>query len=92
MGQYNKKAGVQLVESFIGQKIFLTDFHTLLLICFVPMEKEVKKAYVTHFDAKHRNIMDLQIFFFEKSVPSCSHQRDVGIILNVIFEMQLVHN
>lgn len=43
MGQYNKKAGAQLVESCIGQKIFLTDFHMLLLICFVPMGRKVKK-------------------------------------------------
>lgn len=43
MGQYNKKAGIQLVGSFIVQKIFLTDFHILLLICLVPVERKVKK-------------------------------------------------
>lgn len=60
MGQDNKKARIWLVGSFIGQKIFLTDFHTVLLIC--ACGKKTGKAYVTHCDTKCRNVLNLQMF------------------------------
>lgn len=65
MGWYNKKARYSWQRVLQVKEIFLTDFHALLLICFVTVKSE--KAFVTLFDVKQKCIGFTDCFFLQKN-------------------------